>query len=193
MYAAHVVNTQVQNAALTVTGTAHLTSAAAAGTTSILLDTTVGLSGTAFVQLASLDSTRMEYVTVATVGPPPGLVQLNTPLNRSYAAGAAIKVQFLTATLTGPVAHLLADADAGDGVLVADRLLSAGTVGIDTGAAMEYHELGALTDADGYYAADGIGRVPELFLRPNPGTPGLPTISWFIQYDQPINAVNFRI
>jgi len=192
LYFDHAKNAQVQQVTLTVGGTAHLTQPAAAGSRTIAVDTTAGLGGSAFVQLATPSFTTMEYATVAATGP--GLVTLNAPLNRSYAAGIATTVQYVTATTVGPVAHLLTDANAGDGVLVADQLLQVATSVIDGGTAQaEYHEMGALTDANGYYAVDGVGRAAEIFLRPNPGTPGLPVASWFVEYDQAVNVVNFRI
>ncbi len=132
--------------------------------------------------------------TATVAGTAGGVITLNAPLNRSYAAGTATTVQYVTATTTGPVAHLLTDANAGDGVLVADQLLQVATVVVDDGTAQaEYHEMGALTDANGYYAVDGVGRVAELFLRPNPGTPGLAVVPWFVEYEQAVNVVNFRI
>lgn len=193
LYSDHPVTSSVQQATLTVTGTAQLQLIAAARSTSIQLNTLAGLSGSAFVQLASTDFTRIEYAMVTGTGPTPGLVTLSKPLNRTFLAKTATNVQFVTATLAGTLAHLLLDANAGDGILVADQLLQVSTVAVDSGSAVEYHELGSLTDANGYYAADGIGRVQQLFLRPNPGTPGLPVISWAIEYDHAINVVNFRI
>jgi hypothetical protein len=194
VYSAHAMNAPVQQVNLSTAGTAHLTQPAAAGSRTILLDTTAGLSGSAFVQLANTASTIVEYATVSAIGPQPGLVTLDNPLNRSYAPGAATTVRFVTASPAGSTAHLLLDAGAGDGVLIADTLLQVNTVAIDLGGgAVEYHELGALTGSDGYFAADGIGCAAQIFLRPNPGTPGLPIVPWFIEYDQAVNVVNFRI
>jgi len=194
LYFAHSVNAPVQQVTLSTAGTAHLMQSAAAGTRTILVDTTAGLSGSAFVQLVNAASTIVEYATVSGTGPQPGLVTLSNPLNRSYAQGPATTVRFVTASPAGGAAHLLLDADAGDGVLIADTLLQVNTVVINLGgAAVEYHELGALTGIDGYFAADGIGRAAQIFLRPNPGTPGLPVVPWFIEYDHAVNVVNFRI
>ena len=189
----HAATTTVQQVTLTVTGSAQLTQAAAAGSTSIQLDNTAGLGGSAFVRLVSSDFARIEYVTVTDIGPQSGLVTLSNPLNRTYLAKTDTIVQFVTATLTGTAAQLLLDANVGDGVVVADQLLEVSTVAVDSGALVEYHELGALTDANGYYAADGIGRVQQLFLRPNSGTPGAPIVAWVIEYDRAVNVVNFRI
>lgn len=191
---AHPVNAPVQQVTLSTAGTAHLAQPAAAGSRTILLDTTSGLSGSAFVQLANTTSTLVEYATVSAIGPQPGVVTLNNPLNRSYPQGTATAVRFVTASPAGSAAHLLLDADAGDGVLIADTLLQVNTVAVDLGGpAVEYHELGALTGIDGYFAADGIGRTAQIFLRPNPGTPGLPIVPWFIEYERAVNVVNFRI
>ncbi len=194
LYFAHPVNAPMQQVTLSTAGGAHLTQPAAAGSRTILLDTTAGLSGSAFVQLANAASTIVEYATVSSVGPQPGLVTLNNALNRSFPQGPATTVRFVAASPAGSTAHLLLDADAGDGVLIADTLLQVNTVAIDLGgSAVEYHELGALTSNDGYFAVDGIGRAAQIFVRPNPGTPGLPVVPWFIEYDQAVNFVNFMI
>jgi len=192
LYSAHPVPaTTVQAVTLTQTGTAQLTQPATAGATTILLNTTGGLSGSAFVQIMTADTTLVEYAIVTSTGPAAGQVNLTTPLNRSYGPGTASTVNFVTAAATGAVAHLLADSNIGDGILVADALLSASTVVIDDGtAAVEYHELGAVTDYMGYYAFNGVGRVQELFLEANGTTPPTP---WMIEFDKPINIVDFRI
>jgi hypothetical protein len=192
LYSAHAVGAPVQAVALTQIGNTQLAQPAAAGTTTIFLKTTTGLSGTAFIQIMTPDTTLVEYATVASMGPAAGQVNLNTPLNRSYALGAAAStVNFVTAALAGTVAHLLADPNTGDGILVADALLTASTLVIDYGApAVEYHEVGAITDSMGYYAFNGTGRVQELFLEANGATPPTP---WMIEFDQPINIVDFSI
>jgi hypothetical protein len=192
LYAAHAVGAPVQAVALTQTGTAQLAQPAAAGTTTIFLNTTSGLSGSAFVQIMTPDTTLVEYATVASMGPVTGQVNLNTPLNRSYGIGPAVStVNFVTAALAGTAAHLLADPNIGDGILVADALLTATTLAIDYGApAVEYHEVGAVTDSMGYYAFNGVGRVQELFLEANGATPPTP---WMIEFDQSINIVDFSI
>jgi hypothetical protein len=192
LYAAHAVGAPVQAVALTQTGTALLAQPAAAGTTTVFLNTTIGLSGTAFIQIMTPDNVLVEYATVASMGPATGQVNLATPLNRSYAVGAtASTVNFFTAALAGTAAHLLADPNIGDGILVADALLTASTLVIDDGTpAVEYHEVGAVTDSMGYYAFNGVGRVQELFLQANGATPATP---WMIEFDQPTNIVNFSI
>lgn len=191
LYAAHAKNAPVQAVTLATAGSAQLTQPAAAGSTVLMLNNTTGLAGSAFVQIKSPDSVLVEYALVTSTGPAAGQAVLATALNRSYGAGVASAVNFVTATPSGSVAHLLLDANAGDGIVVADALLSAGTLVIDAGApAVEYHESGALTDSNGYYGVDGVGRVQELFLEANSATPPTP---WMVEYDQATNIVDFRI
>lgn len=191
LYAAHPKGAPVQSVTLSQTGNATLTQPAVAGTTTLALSSTTGLTGPAFVQIMSPDLVLIEYALVVSVGPAAGQVNLATPLNRSYGTGAASTINFVTAALAGSAAQLLADPNIGDGILVADALLGATTVVVDDGAAaVEYHEIGAVTDSMGYYAFNGVGRVQELFLQANGVTP--PT-AWMIEFDQPTNVVDFRI
>lgn len=191
LYSAHAVNAPAQAVTLTVAGSALLTQPFRGGSSTLTLNNTTGLTGSAFIQIATPGSVLLEYAQVASVGPAAGQVQLATALNRSYGVGPASAVSFVTAAPTGSVAHLLLDADSGDGIVVADTLLSAKTLVIDGGTpAEEYHEVGALTDSNGYYGFDGVGRVQEIFLQANSSTPATP---WMIEYDQATNIVDFRI
>ena len=193
LYFSHPVNTQVRQVTLTTVGSAQLLQPARAGDRVLHLTGTAGLGGAAFVRFASPDLTLVEYGVVSQVGPPAGQVLLVNALNRSYGTGTATKITFVTAALGAGITTLLADADAQDGILLAKQLLSVNTVVVDPASptALEYHEIGALTDSRGYYAADGIGRAAELFLQANP--PGTPVVPWFVEYDQPVNVLNFRL
>ena len=191
LYGAHAQNAPVQQATISSTGSAQLTQAVTGGATTLMLNNTSGLSAGSLLQLVTPSPTQVEYAQVLSLGPATGQVNLTKPLNRSYGAGTATTVNIVTAALTGTVAHLLTDANASDGTLVADTLLQVTTLAIDAGsAAVEYHEVGAIADSNGYYAFDGVGRVQELFLEANGKTP--PT-SWMIEFDQATNVVDFRI
>ncbi len=192
LYFAHAPGVQVQQVGLTNVGTAKLAQPALAGTQLLNLTTTAGLSGSAFIQLSTPSLVLVEYATVDHLGSQPGQVFLRNALNSSYLPSST-NVQFFTATPGAGVGTLLLDADAGDGLVVADSLLNVGTVAVDpaSATALEYHEIGAITDADGYYAFNGMGRVPQLFLEANP--PGTPVIAWFIEFDKPVNVVDFRL
>jgi hypothetical protein len=190
LYAAHPINAPVQAVTLAQVGTAQLTQPAVGGATALMLNNTAGLSGSTFLEIRTPDNVLVEFALALSVGPAPGAVTLAAPLKRSYATGVATIINFVNATPTGSVAHLLTDANDGDGILVADALLSATRVVVDDGTpAVEYHELGAVTDSNGYYGVNGIGRVQELFLQANGATP----VSWVIEFDQAVNVVDFRI
>jgi hypothetical protein len=190
LYTAHPINATVQGVTLAQVGTAQLTQPAAGGTTALMLNNTAGLGGSTFLQIKTADKVLVEYAVVNSLGPAPGAVTLATPLSRSYASGVATLINFVNATTTGSVSHLLTDANDGDGIVVADALLPATTVVVDDGTpVVEYHELGAVTDSNGYYGVNGVGRVKELFLQANGATP----LSWMVEFDQSVNLVDFRI
>jgi len=122
-------------------------------------------------------------------------VFLRNALNRSYSPALALApvIQFVNATPTGGAASLASDANVGDGVLLANQLLNGGPLVVDAGTpGAEYHEVGALTDGDGYYGLEGIGRVQQIFLQSSQGAL-LKTVGWFIEYDHAVNVVDLRL
>lgn len=191
LYLAHAKNAPVQQVNMTPGAALQLAQPARGGSATVTLQSTAGVTMGSLLRLQTTSLTQVEYAEVQGLGPGTGQVNLTNPLNRSYGALGATTVNLATATLTGPVAHLLTDADAGDGILVADALLQVSTLAIDAGgAAVEYHEVGAIADSSGYYGFDGVGRVRELFLEANSKTPATP---WMIEFDQATNIVDFRI
>jgi hypothetical protein len=196
LYFPHSNGAPAQNATMAVTGGTTLQSDSAAGTEVIDLMSRTGLAAGSIVQFSNASKTIVEYGVVDHLGPGPaasaGEVFLRNALNRSYPA-ASTTVQFVSATLAGGAATLSTDANTGDGVLLASQLLNGTTLVVDSGSLTEeYHEVGALSDADGYYGLDGMGRVQEIFLQAAQG--GLQqTAGWFIEYDQPVNLLDFRL
>ena len=137
----------------------------------------------------------IEYGVVDHLGPgapASGQVFLRNVLNHSFAKSAAVTL--FTPSLVGGPATLSSDANAGDGILLASQLLNgASALVVDTGLpTAEYHEVGALTDTDGYYGLDGMGRVREVFLFSTQGALHR-TVPWFIEYDQAVNVVDLRL
>lgn len=196
--AGHPSGATVQAVTLAVVGSAQLQQPAAAGTTVLDLSTRTGLAPGVLVQVANGSQTLLEYGVVDHLGAgnasQAGQVFLTQPLIRSYGADALTTIQFFTAALTGVATQLTDDADVGDGVLLAAQWLTASTLVVDpnTPAAAEYHELGALTDADGYYALGGLGRVASLFLYATQGALNQ-VVEWHLEFDQPVNVVDFRL
>ena len=154
-----------------------------------------GLGPHPIIQLSKASQVIVEYGVVDHFGPgAPGAGQafLRNPLNHSYSQSVTTAT-FFTATPVGGLANLSTDANAGDGVLLATQLLNGTTVVVDSGTlTAEYHEVGALSDSDGYYGFDGMGRVQEIFLRGSQGALQQ-TVGWFIEYDHAMNVVDLRL
>jgi hypothetical protein len=191
LYVAHANNAPVQQVTMTAGALLQLAQPAKGGSATVTLQSVSGVAAGSLLRFETPALTQVEYAQVQSLGPIAGQVNLTTALNRSYGVGAAAAVNLVTAALTGAVAHLVTDANAGDGILVADTLLQVSTLAIDAGsAAVEYHEVGAIADSNGYYGFDGVGRVQELFLEANGTTPAT---AWMIEFDQATNIVDFRI
>jgi hypothetical protein len=196
LYFDHAMGAAAQLVNILPAGGTSLTAAVAAGDQILNLLSRTGLGPNSIVQLSNSSNGTIEYGVVDHLGPgapAAGQVFLRNALNRSYADLLATTVQFVTATLVGGPATLSTDANAGDGVLLASQLLNGTTLVVDTGTlTAEYHEVGALTDSDGYYGLDGIGRVREIFLRSSQGALQQ-TVGWFIEYDHAVNVVDLRL
>lgn len=194
LYFSHAGGAAVEAVTLTPIGTAALNANASTGARVLNLSTRSGLAPGVLVQLSTPTAELVEYGLVDSLGPgapaSAGDVFLTNPLNRSYPKTGT--VSFFAAALTGPVASLLSDADVGDGVLVATQLFAGPTLVVDVGSpTAEYHEIGALTGSDGFYGFDGMGRVQDILLQANSSPKAV--VDWFIEFDQAINLVDFRI
>jgi hypothetical protein len=195
LYFAHAIGASAQQVSTTATGSALLTQDVVGGDQVLGLSTRTGLAANSIVRLTYASGVLLEYGVVDHLGPgaasAPGQVFLRYALNRSYpVAGTA--VDSINVTPTGGAATLSTDADAGDGVLLASQLFSQ-TVALETGSPLaEVHEVGALSGSDGYYLLDGMGRVQEVFLQATQGA-AQEIVDWFVEYDQPFNAVDFRL
>lgn len=198
LYGAHASGTQVQLVNLTIGTAAQLTADAPSGNPVLNLSIRTGLGANSVLQLSDASNGAPEYGVVDHLGPgnpnQPGTVILRWPLNRTYLSGAATQVRFVTANPTGAPAQLQGDANAPDGVLLATQSLNGTTLAVDpaTPAQTEYHEIGALSDTNGYYAVSGVGRIKEIFLQASQG-PSKSVADWFIEFERPVNVVDFRL
>ncbi len=197
LYFVHASGVAAQLVTIGSVGGATLLSDSAAGAQVLSLSARTGLGPGSIIQVSNLSKVLVEYGVVDHLGPGPaasaGQVFLRNALNRSYPAGIPTNVQFASATLAGAPAALSTDADAGDGVLRASQLMNGATLVVESGTlTAEYHEVGAISDADGYYGLDGMGRVQEIFLKTSQGALQQ-TVGWFVEYDHAINVVDFRL
>lgn len=196
LYFAHASGASVQSVSMAVGLSTTLQLPFLGGTSVLELMNRGGLGLNSVLRISSANKLQVEYGIVENLGPgpaaSPGQVFLKTPLNRSYAV-AGTAVESVTPTLTGAPAALSTDADAGDGVLRANQLFT-GTVAIEPASPtlVEYHEVGTITDADGYYSFAGIGRVSEIFLKASSGVLQQ-TLSWYLDFDEATNLLDFRL
>jgi hypothetical protein len=195
---AHALNTVVRPMPLTPAGGAkQLAGGAGAADTTIMLSDRVTLGAGTILQIGGAEQARFRIIQSLAPLPAstalPGEVTLTGPLGSTYPDGAA--VQPMATGVAGAPAHLVRDADPGDGVLMLNKLLADETVEINDATALEYCAAGALTGSDGYYQANGVGRTRTLFLvAAHLGfVPMAAPLAWSIDYAQPIGFVDFRL
>jgi hypothetical protein len=197
---AHALNAPLQSVTFTVNGSTTLQDPIVGGTGVINLASRAGIGSavglSSVLRISNAAKTQVEYAFFASMGPgpagSPGLVYLRNPLNRSYPK-AGSTVELVTANPGLPSVGILTDARAGDGVVLAPQLFTS-AVAIDAAspALAEYREVGAITDADGYYSLAGIGRLQEVFLKAASGASSQ-TQGWYIDYGLQSNIVDFRL
>jgi hypothetical protein len=192
LFLTHAAGITVREIGMTSFGSSQLNSDATSGTKTVSLLSTAGLGAGSVLQFANASGTSVAYSIVDSLGASAGQVLLRQALNVSFGSGAA--VQFLNPGAPGASATLALDADAGDGVLMASALLAGTTLEIDPGTpSVEYHETGALTDANGYYGIDGVGRAAELFFEASHTGFTSKIREWAVEYDNQVNIVDFRL
>jgi hypothetical protein len=196
----HASGVTVHERLLSPTGSLkHLEANVFAGSRSFTLNNRVGLAANDIRRIGS--AMQSEYGVIESLAPDPadpsqpGSVTLRSALIRSFRA--TTEVQRVTPGAAGTTRHLAREADAGDGVLILDGILDVDTIEIadPVPERVEYHALGALTDAEGFYRLDGISRVRTVYLDASAaGFTALPApVPWTINYRQPLNIVNFRL
>jgi hypothetical protein len=188
---AHASGKTVREIAMTSSGSATLNTDALAGAKIVALSTTTGLLAGSVIRFANATGTQVVYAVAASVAA--GSAGLRDPLNTSFFA-AGTSVQFLNPGAPGLGGVLNGDADAGDGVLLSSAALAGNTLEIEPGSAsVEYCETGALTDADGYYAINGVGRSAEIFFEASHSGFTNKISPWMVEFDNAVNVLDFRL
>lgn len=197
LHADHGATTPVQRRNATPAGVVRNLSRDAARGTDVLALTGAAVAGTPVLGLEP--ARQLEFVPVAAAGPGPSEVTLTQPLTRSYLAGTEVD-EFTFSTPGGsPVRQLTRDALVGDGLLLLNDIIGLAATAVQVGDAaagpIELHAVGAVTDADGYYALDGVGGVTEISLRARPTPTGVagPTVLWKLDYGSSSNLVNLQL
>ncbi len=192
---AHAAGSAIRAIGMVSFGGATLGTDALSGTQTLDLSNRAGLAAGSVIQLSNATGTQVTYVVVAApvTGPGAGTVGLRDPLDTSFFAATA-SAQFLNPGAPGPSGTLASNANAGDGVLLSSAVLSGSTLQIEPGSpSAEYRETGALTDADGYYAIDGVGRASEIFLQASHSGFTAKVSPWMVEYDSAVNVLDFRL
>ena len=198
LHGAHALGTSVAPVDVSPTGTERtLTAPAESGAQTVALDDVTGLAGL----VVGFDwQHELELAAVEAVDAAASTVELAGPLTRTYPNGTVLK-QFDVTSPPGPppTRMLVRAADAGDGLLVLDGPVDPATaaVQVDNPATpqVEYVALGALADADGFYAFEGIGGIETIDLRARetPPSPEGPRFSQTLDYGRLTNVVNVKL
>jgi hypothetical protein len=187
---AHGTGVTVNSLAFTNSGPARKVAAdVRPGGDRVILDNNGGLAANDLLQIGSLPSAEIYEIKV--VGPDPGLVVLTSPLAASAPLNTA--AQKVTASGASGTTTLARSSDAGDGVLLINAALTDKAVQIVDGALTEYHWLNALSDASGYYRANGIGGVKTLELLCSAAGFTTADQPWSPEYSDPVNVIDFRL
>lgn len=194
----HPAGTAVQEQSFTPAAAAkQLTAPASAGSPTVTLSDRAGLAAGGVLRLGP--PPQVEYAVIASLAPTPpnpllpGDVTLTAPLSRSFAALTA--VQPVTPGAAGVTRHLTADAGAGEGVLLLDGPLTGDTIAVPDAipARLEYGALGAISDGQGYYALNSVGRIRNIVLVVSAPAHTTRTVPWIIDYDQPVTIIDIRL
>jgi hypothetical protein len=201
LYFAHALGISAQEIQFT-TGSSYQLSVPATGGSAILeLNNRIGLNaGNPILRIGGdpVSDPRVEFCVIDSLVPPnsnlslPGAVVLRNTLNHSVPSGATVWA--VTGNLVGPTWTIGQQADDGDSVLVLKSLIAVNTVAVldPNPAAVEYHAVGGLSDTDGYYSIDGIGRERTVFLKASAGSQNQ-TRPLGINYLEPANVLDFLL
>ncbi|HXH95477.1 MAG TPA: hypothetical protein VNN25_28125 [Thermoanaerobaculia bacterium] len=181
-YRDHPAGTNVTVQTLTPGSTRSLGAGAPAGTLTFLLSSVASLAANGVLLFG--DS---EYGIIDSIDSPAKTVTLKHALQRSYAINATVKP---VTTAAGAATTTARDVNAGDGILILSATLTGNAV--DIGGA-EYHDLGVLSDAGGFYAANGVGGVRELTFRASAGGFIDLDVPLTIDYASPNNPLTFKL
>lgn len=196
LYFNHATGTTVRQRQLTSSGTAkQLAASTSRGSQMLMLADRTGLAANDVLLVGS--NTAGEYVVIDNLpADVPGQVNLYNTLNSSFAAGTAVQ-KYVRGTI-GTSTTVARSVEAGQDVLFLPVKMSSASAELleiadATAALVEYHALGASTDANGYYRLDGFTRVQTVYMEASAAGFAALDRSWTIDYGQSVNNVDFRL
>jgi hypothetical protein len=147
----------------------HLTAPAAPGETRVTLNDRQGVQVGRLLRLGDPRLGLLARIQAVSATPAdlslPGDVTLDLPLTASLPSDTP-GVELTAAVVNPPDKHLAHAAAAGEAFLRLDAAVTASTLELTHPTAPSaYHDLGALTDAAGYYAVNGFGGLANVQLN----------------------------
>jgi hypothetical protein len=189
LYFDHLSGVTVNAFTFSPTGVAcNLIAPVNAGSSTVFLNNNAGLAGQT-LQIGS--DPEAEVISVQTVGPAAGQVNLQNQLNSGFPANTPARP--VNPSPVGTSAALARNSNAGDGLLVLAGPLAASGIQISDGARTESHLLNAITDSSGYYHLNGLTGVVSLDLSASAGGFTTSSTTMFLAYNDPVNVVDFRL
>jgi hypothetical protein len=195
----HDVPTPVRGRALGAPGAASvIAESAAPDADTVTLSTRAGLAVGALLRIG--EEASCEFAVIRALPPVPvnpalpGPVQLWGGLLRGAAVGTPVSRIPLGGP--GPVTSLARASARGDGLALLVAHIGGEVVEVDDANPdhVEYAAIGALTDAQGYYRVDGIGRVRTCFFRASHAAwTDSPPTPCSLDLDRPATLLNFRL
>ena len=191
----HAATIAVQGQALTPVASPVLiktvTADADAGATMLILDDRQGLGPGQVLRIGAAGA--YGFAEIATLAAQPGGVNLVSPLARSARNNDAAAPFALGAPM-GPAAKLVDTGFAGEGIVILDAVPAGDVIVItDPPGVREYHNLGAISNAEGYYALDGIARLAVLPLQISAAAFITAKTNWSVDWSRTPNLLDWRL
>jgi len=133
------------------------------------------------------------FAEILTLAAQPGGVNLASPLARS-ARSTDPAAPFALGGLMGPAAKFVDTGFAGEGVVMLDAVPAGDVIVItDPPGVREYHNLGAISNAEGYYVLDGIARLAALPLQASAAAFITAKTNWSVDWSRTPNLLDWRL
>jgi hypothetical protein len=162
-----------------------------AGASTLIFDDRQGLGPGQVLRIGAAGA--YGFAEIATLAAQPGGVTLASPLVRSARSNDAA-APFALGALMGPAAKFVDTGFAGEGIVMLDAVPAGDVIVItDPAGVREYHNLGAISNAAGYYALDGITRLATLPLQASAAAFITAKTNWSVDWSRTPNLLDWRL
>ena len=162
-----------------------------AGASMLILDDRQGLGPGQVLRIGAAGG--YGFAEILTLAAQPGGVNLASPLARSARSNDSA-APFALGALTGPAAKFVDTGFAGEAIVMLDAVPAGDVIVIaDPPGVREYHGLGAISNAEGYYALDGIARLAVLPLQASAAAFITAKTNWSVDWSRTPNLLDWRL